>query len=279
LLLSPFFLLLHSRLAYIHDMSNADIANIDILYQDADCVVVNKPSGMMVHPDGRSGGPFLTDWIVEKFPDAAKVGESILTPDGTPISRPGIVHRLDRETSGALVVAKTAAGHAHLKAQFQDRTVTKKYLAFTWGELKEEFGTITRPIGRNKNDFRRWSAQRGARGDMRDAETYWTRLWTGTAMVKGEDGNGAVEEKFSLVEAEPKTGRTHQIRVHLLAIHHPVVGDMLYAPKRPFALGFDRTALHARSIDFVSPTTGERVKIEAPLPEDFASAKKFLGIS
>jgi 23S rRNA pseudouridine1911/1915/1917 synthase len=185
--------------------------------------------------------------------------------------RPGIVHRLDRETSGALLVAKTAAGHAHLKQQFQERTMVKKYLAFVWGEIPEEFGTITRPIGRSTSDFRKWSAQRGARGELREAETYWTRLATKTIIEGGK------KEKFSLVEVEPKTGRTHQIRVHMVAVHQPVVGDILYAAKRPMALGFERTALHARSIEFTN-VAGKRIKVAAPLPEDFERACKLLEI-
>lgn len=246
--------------------------NISILYEDADCIVVNKPSGLMVHSDGRDPGPFLTDWVIKKYPKAKNVGEPAHGVDGSDIARPGIVHRLDRETSGALLVAKTAVGHAHLKKQFHDRTMVKKYLAFVWGEMDEEFGTITRPIGRSSSDFRKWSAQRGARGEMRDAETYWTKLKNG--LVQAEDGR---MEKFSLLEVEPKTGRTHQIRVHMVANQHPVVGDVLYAPKRPMALGFTRTALHARSIEFET-VEGKRIKIEAPLPKDFEKAYKLLGI-
>jgi len=262
------------RLAYIHRMSNkvTKIPKVDILYEDNDCIVVNKPSGLMVHSDGRAHGPFLTDWILKKYPKTKDVGEPAHGVDGSPTARPGIVHRLDRETSGALLIAKTVAGHAHLKKQFQNRAMIKKYLAFVWGEMDEEFGTITRPIGRSSSDFRKWSAQRGARGEMRDAETYWTKINNGTALV-----DGGKMEKFSLLEVEPKTGRTHQIRVHMVANQHPVVGDMLYAPKRPMALGFARTALHARSIEFET-LTGTRVKVEAPLPKDFKHAYKELGI-
>lgn len=253
-------------------MSNKPL-EINILYEDAHCVVVDKPAGLMVHPDGRATGPFLTDWVMAQYPETVGVGEHTRTPDGQPVLRPGIVHRLDRETSGALIIAKTPEAHAHLKAQFQDRTVSKKYLAFVWGEMAEEFGTITRSIGRSGSDFRKWSAQRGARGDLRDAETYWTRL--ATKAVEGEiwsGETGAVKaEKFSLVEVEPKTGRTHQIRVHFTAENHPVVGDMLYAPKKPSALGFGRTALHARSVEFET-MEGKRVKVVAQLPEDFEKA-------
>jgi 23S rRNA pseudouridine1911/1915/1917 synthase len=250
-------------------MSNKSDFNVDIIYENSSCLVVNKPSGVMVHPDGRSGGPYLTDWILEKYPETKNVGETIHGVDGSEIIRPGIVHRLDRETSGALIVAKTQDAHAHLKAQFQGRTVTKKYLAFVWGELKEEFGTITRPIGRSGSDFRKWSAQRGTRGETREAETYWTRIFT--TQLENKD-------KFTLLEAEPKTGRTHQIRVHFNAVHHPVVGDMLYAPKRSYALGFSRTALHSRSVEFVT-LEGKSVKVTAPLPDDFQVAYKELGIT
>lgn len=252
-------------------MSNK-VPKIEVLYEDKDCVVVNKPSGLMVHPDGRDPGPFLTDWVIKKYPKTKKVGEPAHGVDGSPIARPGIVHRLDRETSGALLIAKTAEEHAHLKKQFQDHTLVKKYLAFVWGEMSEEFGTITRPIGRSSSDFRKWSAQRGARGEMREAETYWTKIKNGTAAVS----DGKIE-KFSLLEVEPKTGRTHQIRVHMVASQHPVVGDTLYAPKRPMALGFARTALHARSIEFET-LDGSRIKIEAPLPKDFKNAYKELDI-
>jgi len=257
-------------------MSNESPFQVDVLYEDVDCAVINKPAGLMVHPDGRSAGPFLTDWVAQKYPEAMNVGEPAKSLKGEIMNRPGIVHRLDRDTSGVMVIARTAAGHADLKKQFQDRIVSKKYLAFVWGELKEEFGTIARPIGRSGSDFRKQSAQRGTRGETREAETYWTRLWTGKAQVTMPDGT-EIPEKFTLIEAEPKTGRTHQIRVHFQALHHPVVGDGLYAPKRPLALGFKRTALHAQSIELKS-LKGEQIKVSAPLPADFQVAYRNLGI-
>ncbi|MFA6295622.1 MAG: RluA family pseudouridine synthase [Candidatus Paceibacterota bacterium] len=263
-------------------MSNKEDIKVDILYEDADCVVVNKPVGIMVHSDGRAKGPFLTDWIVEHFPQTINVGDPMTAPDGTPVNRAGIVHRLDRETSGVLIIAKTAEGHASLKKQFKDRTITKKYLTFVWGEVKEEFGTIDKPIGRSGSDFRKYSAQRGARGDMREAETYWTKIadlkWGPSVGIENDGKNeSGKEEKFSFIEVEPKTGRTHQIRVHFNAINHPVVGDLLYAPKRPMALGFERLALHSKSITFTD-LSGKKVKIEAPLPNDFVMACKISGI-
>ncbi|MDE2172922.1 MAG: RluA family pseudouridine synthase [Patescibacteria group bacterium] len=248
-------------------MSNEILGKVQILYEDADCAVLDKPAGLMVHSDAKNDGPFLTDWIVERFPEAKGVGESITTKDGEEMSRDGIVHRLDRETSGAIIIAKTQAGFASLKKQFQDRSVKKKYLAFVWGELKEEFGTINKPIARSGSDFRKWSAGRGRRGEEREAETYWTRIWTGQAQL----------EKFTLIEAEPKTGRTHQIRVHFVAIQHPVVSDSLYAGSKPRALGFERLALHSRTIAFVT-MAGAHIQISAPLPEDFRTACHSLGI-
>lgn len=240
---------------------------IPILYEDADCAVINKPAGLMVHSDGRNEGPFLTDWVVSKYPEAANVGDPMTGPDGAILNRAGIVHRLDKETSGALIVARTAKGHESLKKQFKDREIKKKYLAFVWGELKEEFGTIDRPIGKSSSDFRRWSAQRGARGEMREAETYWTRIWTGKVG----------EEKFTLVAVEPKTGRTHQIRVHMTAIQHPVVSDPLYAETKPKVLGFERVALHSLTLEFMN-TSNKAVRIFAPLPSDFENATKECGI-
>jgi len=262
-------------------MSNNPIENITILYEDKDCLVINKPAGIMVHSDGRASGPFITDWITKHYPTIVGVGDVMTGQDGEEINRAGIVHRLDRETSGALIIAKTNESHAHLKKQFQDRTISKKYVAFIWGEMKENFGTITRSIGRSKSDFRKYSAQRGAKGDMKEAETYWTKLATSKAIVESiADKKGKtekVEEKFSYIEVEPKTGRTHQIRVHFNAINHPIVADSLYAPKRPRVLGFERLALHSKSIEF-EMIESKRIKVEAPLPEDFVQGLRVLGI-
>ncbi len=238
-----------------------------ILYEDKDVVAINKPAGIVVHPDGKSKGPFITDWILEKYPKTKNVGEAVETKDYGTIERPGIVHRLDRDTTGVLLIAKTKAGHACLKEQFQERTLTKKYLTFLYGEIKDQFGIIKRPIGRSPNDFRRWSATRGARGELRDAVTWFTLL--------------SYRAGFSFLEVEPKTGRTHQIRVHFKALNHPVVCDGLYAPEKilekPHALGFNRNALHAYSINFTN-TVGKKINVIAPIPDDFKNALEELGI-
>lgn len=237
---------------------------IEILYEDKDIVAVYKPAGLVVHPDGKSKGPFLTDWIIKNYPRTKNVGEPVETTDYGTIERPGIVHRLDRDTSGVILIAKTKAGHAHLKEQFQERTLTKKYIAFVYGEIKDRFGIINRPIGKSPKDFRRWSATRGARGEMRPAETWYTLL--------------SYRSGYSFLEVEPKTGRTHQIRVHFKAINHPIVCDNLYAPEKPTALGFKRNALHAYSIEFTN-CSDKKILVKASLPEDFMEAIEELGIT
>ncbi len=235
--------------------------DIPILFEDDDVVAVNKPAGLIVHPDGHDTGPSLAGWMAEKYPESKIVGEPIRLQGGEVIDRPGIVHRLDRDTTGVIILAKNQRMFEYLKHQFQDHTIRKTYEAFVYGEMKKDHGTIDRPIGRSRSDFRLWSAQRGARGEMRPAVTRYEVL---------KRGGG-----FSFVEIEPKTGRTHQIRVHFKAINYPLVSDNLYAPNHPQALGFNRVALHARRIAFDNMFR-ERVVVEAPYPEDFKVAlKKF----
>ena len=238
-----------------------------ILYEDADIVAVNKPAGLMVHADGRSTEQTLADWVVKTFPEARDVGESIVT-DEEIIERPGIVHRLDKETSGAMLVAKTTQGFDLLKSQFMDHSIKKIYLAFVQGVPKNTRGLIDKPIGRSATDFRQWSAEGSARGEMRDASTRY---------VVKESGHG-----YSFVQVMIETGRTHQIRVHFKAIRHPLVADKLYGDvknkpgtvaensvKNP--LGFTRVALHSSILEFTN-LEGKRVRVEAPLPEDFVHA-------
>jgi 23S rRNA pseudouridine1911/1915/1917 synthase len=234
-------------------------SEIPILYEDEDIVAINKPAGLVVHPDGRTEESSVTDWFVKKYPQAKGVGEKM-----GEIERPGVVHRIDRETSGVLLLAKTNRGHEVLKEQFQNRTIDKAYHLFVYGLPKEDRGSINLPIKRSSGDFRKWSAQRGGRGEEREALTYFE-------VLKRDE-----ENKVSLVEAKPKTGRTHQIRVHMQAIHHPVVGDNLYASGKPAILGFERTALHAKRITFMN-VSGESVTVEAPYPPDFEKAIATLG--
>jgi 23S rRNA pseudouridine1911/1915/1917 synthase len=235
-----------------------------ILFENNELMIINKPSGLVVHPDGRTKERTLVDWILETHPEMKGVGEPLTLQSGEVIDRPGIVHRLDRETSGVLALAKTPEAFLHLKKQFHDREATKVYNAFIYGVPKEKKGVIDRPIGRSASDFRKWSAQRGAKGELRDAVTEY-------AVLESIPG-------FAFIEARPKTGRTHQIRVHLKAINHPVVCDKLYAPNHREALGFTRLALHARTLT-IELLAGETITIEAPLPNDFEAALRELRAS
>ncbi len=230
-----------------------------ILYEDSNILVINKPSGLVVHPDGRTKEPSVSGWFGETYPESREVGEKM-----GEIDRPGVVHRIDRETSGVLILAKTKEGHAHLKEQFQHREIDKVYHVFVHGLVRDDRGTINLPIGKSASDFRKWSAQRGAKGEKREAITYFEVL------------KRSPEYNVSLVEAKPKTGRTHQIRVHFLALQNPVVGDGLYSPGKPQVLGFKRVALHARKVTFET-VEGKNVTVEASYPGDFQDALDMLG--
>ncbi len=245
--------------------------NVPILFENKNLLVVNKPAGLVVHSDGKTDEPTLCDWIIAEYPKIKGVGEPARTPDGKEVDRPGIVHRLDRETSGAMIIAKTQPAFEYLKKEFQERNVQKTYNAFVWGIVKEDEGKIERPIGRSKSDFRKWSAERFAKGELRPALTEYKVL-----KRHKEEGKLDFAGKFTYIEAYPKTGRTHQIRVHFKAVNHPVVGDSLYASGRPKGaegLGFERLALHARHIEF-KDIDGKLISIEAPLPADFIRALK-----
>jgi 23S rRNA pseudouridine1911/1915/1917 synthase len=238
---------------------------IPILYKDSHILAINKPAGLVVHSDGRTKEKTMVNWILENYPKTKDVGEPIQLSWGKEILRPGIVHRLDRDTSGVLLIAKTEEGFTHLKEQFQNRTIKKTYNAFVYGAMKEEEGTINRPIARSRKDFRLWSAQRGARGEMREAVTNYK-------VIKTKEDIG--ESGASFIEVKPITGRTHQIRVHFKAINHPVVADLLYAPKKEPVLGFKRLALHASMLEF-KDLEGKKHEIIAEFPDDFKVALSY----
>jgi 23S rRNA pseudouridine1911/1915/1917 synthase len=235
--------------------------DIPIIYEDEHVIAVNKPTGLVVHSDGRTKEPTLADWVHEKYPHMRDVGEPLVLATGEHIARPGIVHRLDRDTSGVLVIAKDQPTFLFLKKQFQDRDTEKIYRAFVYGNMKEEKGVIDLPIGKSKKDFRQRLAGTHARGTLRSAITEYKVLERST--------------DAAYLEVYPKTGRTHQIRVHLKAIQHPVIHDTLYAPNRPGILGFERLALHALKISVALPS-GARATFEAPLPPDFEQAAEKL---
>ncbi|MCB9811576.1 RluA family pseudouridine synthase [Candidatus Nomurabacteria bacterium] len=236
----------------------------EILFEDANVIVVNKPVGLMVHEDGVSKEETVVDWLLSRAPEARGVGEAGYSPKGEVLERSGVVHRLDRDTSGVLILAKNQEAFVHLKAQFKDRQVKKEYVALVYGTLPEERGVIDRPIGRSASDFRKRSAERGAKGTLREAITHYERLEEG--QYEGET--------FSLVRLLPKTGRTHQLRVHLKAIGRPIVGDSLYAGKKRETsnnIGLERLALHAEALTLTLPS-GEAKRFVAPLPSELAVA-------
>ena len=244
-----------------------------ILYEDASILVIDKPAGLVVHPDGRGDFETLADILLRERPELTNVGEPLMI-DGTEIKRPGIVHRLDKETSGCLIIAKTQESFQFFKTQFQDHTIQKVYHACLYGIPKERSAVISEPIGRSRSDVRKWAVGRGARGEMRDAVTAYTVL----AEIGGTEGKGNTsDDAWSYVEARPKTGRTHQLRVHFKSLNHPIIADPIYAPDRESALGFSRLALHARSITFTLPDGGEKT-VSAPYPEDFKKAREQFGL-
>lgn len=231
--------------------------DIDILYEDRDILVINKPAGLLVHGDGRNTETTLVEWIRNTHPYILGVGENMRLPTGMIIERPGIVHRIDKDTSGVLVISKTPDSFLYMKHLFQARRVQKRYQAFVYDNIKETEGVIDKSIGRHSKDFRQWSAEDGARGERREAVTRWKKR-VGTKHV-------------SFLDVYPETGRTHQIRVHLKYIEHPLVCDSLYAPNRSPMLGFKRLALHAYGIVFEG-SSGTTIEVEAPYPDDFKRA-------
>lgn len=253
--------------------------DIEKIYEDEYLAAINKPAGLVVHPDGRSTDHTLADWILKEYPDTKNVGEPLVLSNGKTIFRPGIVHRLDKETSGVLVIAKTEEAFLFLKKQFQSREVKKTYRAIVYGAMKKDSGVIEKPIGKSRSDFRKWSAEYGARGVMREAMTEYKVLARGALPLGDEaiklkvkrshlEAKPPSDFRVTYLEVSPKTGRMHQIRVHLKAIGYPVVCDSLYAKGKPCPPEIGRLALHALSLELVIPS-GERMKFEAPLPDDF----------
>jgi 23S rRNA pseudouridine1911/1915/1917 synthase len=229
----------------IPSMAPEDIP-LDIIYEDADLLVVNKPAGMTVHPAPGHPGHTLANAVLAHLPELNDEDNTL---------RPGIVHRLDKDTSGLIVVAKNRAAQANLADQFKSRTVNKSYLVLVRGKLTPETGIIEAAIGRDPRNRQRMAVV--TRG--REARTaYRVIKYTG---------------KHTLLEIKPETGRTHQIRVHLAAIGHPVAGDATYGVKNPHLA---RQFLHASKLGFNLPSTGERVEFEAALPEDLERALRVI---
>jgi 23S rRNA pseudouridine1911/1915/1917 synthase len=234
-----------------------------ILFEDENYLVIDKPAGMLVHSDGKTKGDSVTNWLSKKYPALENVGGEVAVQHGDPVKRWGLVHRIDRETSGILVIAKNQIAFDDLQKKFQDRKVKKTYYAFVYGRVIVDHQIVDMPIGRSKTDFRRWSTGTDARGALREAVTEYR-------VVHKTD-------EVTFVEVTPKTGRTHQIRVHMRAVGNPVVCDSVYAPLRKGVLGFERLALHAKDISFRG-LMGEQISVSAPYPPDFVKALEIIGV-
>ncbi|MCB1494133.1 MAG: RluA family pseudouridine synthase [Rhodobiaceae bacterium] len=244
-----------------------------VLYEDDAVIVIDKPAGMVVHPGAGNPDGTLVNALI------AHCGDSLSGIGG--VKRPGIVHRIDKDTSGVLVVAKTDAAHQALAAQFADHGRTgdldRVYLALVWGAPTQTTGTIDAPLGRSPTNPQKFAVRR----DGKTAVTHFRVL----ERFAGDDGAAIA----SLIECRLETGRTHQIRVHMAHIGHPLIGDPLYAtgfktkiarlPEeiRPVVAGFERQALHAASLQFTHPGTGEILEFEAELPDDMTAVLAAFG--
>lgn len=223
---------------------------LDVVYEDDDVIVVNKPSGLVVHPaPGHPDGTLVNALLYH-------CGDSLSGVGGE--RRPGIVHRIDKDTSGLLVAAKNDFAHLALSAQLADHTMARTYEAVVCGNLREDSGTVDAPIGRHPTDRKRMAV---TQKNARRAVTHWSVI----ARYNG----------YTHIRCELETGRTHQIRVHMAWIRHPIAGDPVYGIGKP-ELGLHSQCLHAKELTFLHPRTGEEMTLSCPLPEEFENALKKL---
>ena len=224
---------------------------LDVVFEDEDVIVVNKPRGLVVHPaPGHSDGTLVNALLFHCGDSLSGVGGEL---------RPGIVHRLDRDTSGLIIAAKNDAAHLSLSAQLSDRSLSRVYEAVVHGRFREDSGTVDAPIGRHPADRKRMAV---TERNSRRAVTRWE------VVTRYRD--------FTHVRCILETGRTHQIRVHMAHIGHPLLGDMVYGAGKP-EKGLEGQCLHARALKFRHPRTGEEIRLESPLPEYFTQVLSKLG--
>lgn len=277
---------------------------IKVLFENKNLLVLDKPAGFVVHGDGKGVGEanehlfrakrdkenkkekqkLISDYILKNYKKIKGVGENLIIEVGgkkVEIQKPGIVHRLDKDTTGCLIIAKNQSSFENLKNQFQNRKIKKEYVALVWGHIKNDTGIIDTQIARSKSDFRKKEVVVQHRGEN-----------SGVQMHRGEEREAMTRykvlkkivvfgEKLTLVSYLPETGRMHQLRIHSKSIGHPIVGDHLYGgtnvQKEKFEKKFFkdekkvRQLLHARTISFFAPDSGELVKVESPIPKDFRS--------
>jgi 23S rRNA pseudouridine1911/1915/1917 synthase len=246
----------------IKPSSSTFSGDLKVLYEDDRIVIIDKPAGLMVHGDGRSTELTLSDIIAKQFPYMVGIGQDIeLDHDGdeglSSIQRPGIVHRLDRETTGALILCKNADSFIDMKNIFKEHKIKKIYRAIVEGNVRNDTGLIDTPIARAKSDFRKKTIvdqyAQDHRGTEREAITRYKVLAR------------SADKKYTYVEVYPMTGRTHQIRVHLRGIRHPIIGDELYS-SRAGAVAANRCMLHAYKIEF--KLRGKEISVASPMPSD-----------
>ena len=222
--------------------AQAEDIPLDVAYEDADVIVINKPKGLVVHPAAGHWEGTLVNALLHHCRDSLSgVGGAL---------RPGIVHRIDKDTSGLLIVAKNDFAHQKLAAQLQDHTLARTYVCIVCGNLREDAGTVSAPIARDKSDRKKMAV----RPDGKPAVTHWQVL----ARYPG----------YTYVQCKLETGRTHQIRVHMASLGHPILGDTVYGHKKP-ELGQNTQCLHAKELTFRHPRTDEPVTVTCPLPEEF----------
>ena len=214
---------------------------LDIVYEDGDVLVINKPKGLVVHPAAGHADGTLVNALLHHC------GDSLSGIGGE--KRPGIVHRIDKDTSGLIIAAKNDAAHAALAAQLKDHSLARTYVCLVCGRIRDDAGTIDAPIGRHPTDRKKMAV---TQKNSRSAVTHWRVLERFAA--------------YTLVECRLETGRTHQIRVHMAYRGHPILGDMVYGHKKP-ELGQSSQCLHAKELRFVHPRTGEPVTVSCGLPE------------
>jgi 23S rRNA pseudouridine1911/1915/1917 synthase len=222
---------------------------INVLHTDENIIVINKPAGLQVHPSSTEKEKTLVNGLLAKFPEIKDVHDESLGA----FLRPGIVHRLDKDTSGVMIIARNKKAYFELKKLFQDRKIHKKYVALVFGQLREKKGIITKAIARSSDYKKQVIAGEKTKTKIRSAVTKFK------VIQKYSD--------YSLVEAMPMTGRMHQIRIHFFSIGHPVVGDKKYQFKKQPLKSADRQLLHAETIDF--QLFGQPFSFSAPIPKDF----------
>ena len=225
---------------------------LDILYEDDELIIINKPAGLVVHPAPGHPDGTLVNAILAHCPNLPGIGG---------IQRPGIVHRLDKDTTGAIAIAKTDLAYQHLQAQLQAKTDRREYLGLIYGVPKTETGSIDLPIGRNPQDRKRMAIVSIEDGG-RNAVTNW--------LVKERFGN------YTLIHFQLETGRTHQIRVHSAKMGHPLVGDPIYSSGHSLGVNLPGQALHAWKLQLQHPVSGNLVEVTAPLPRSFATLLEVL---